>query len=158
MAIDLQAIIIALISALLGGGGVAAWIRAKGQNRTDYLDKLLARISQVEKRTDDQDVHISALAAENSGLHHEQGRLQGESAAQERNLIELRELARVLTGRIGELAQRVADETKERARAIHNEQVQRSKADFLERENNVLRLENNRLRLLLPSRSVIPAS
>lgn len=156
MGIDLQSIIIALISALLGGGGAAAWLRAKGQNRTDYIDKVQSRLGLVEIRTDEQDKQINLLMVQNSDLHHEIGRLEGERAALERNLVEVRELARTLTGRVGELAQRVADETQERARAIHNEQVQRSRAEFLERENNELRNEAMRLKALLPIR-VVPA-
>lgn len=150
--VDLQSLMIALISAVVGGGGAAAWLRAGGQNRTDYLDRVQARLGQIEVRTDEQDKHINLLMVQNADLHHQIGRLEGERAALERNIVDVRELARTLTGRVGELAQRVVDETKERARAIHDEQVQRARADFLQRETIALRVEIVRLQHLLPKR------
>lgn len=143
-AMDLTAVVTTVLGALLGGGGVAAWLRAGGQNRNEYLGKVLERLAQVETRTDEQDKQLAEGQRQNAELGRELGREQGERAALERNLGEVRELARELTGQVGQLAQRVAEETQERARAIHAEQVQRSRAEFLERENNALRLELSR--------------
>lgn len=153
VAIDLQSLILALISALLSGGGVATWLRASGQNRNEYLTKVLDRLAHVEARTDEQDKQLAEGQRQNAELGRELGREQGQRAALEKSLDELRGLARDLTGQVGQLAQRVAEETTERARAVHHEQVQRSRADFLERENNTLRAEISRIQLLLPART-----
>lgn len=142
---DLTAVITTVLGALLGGGGVAAWLRAGGQNRNEYLEKLLGRLAQVETRTDEQDKQLAEQGKQNADLSRELGREQGARAALERNLSEVRGLASELTGQVGQLAQRVAEETEERARAVLAEQIAVSKAQFLERENNALRHEIARL-------------
>lgn len=139
--IDLTTVLIALVGALFGGGGVAAWQRARGQNRVDYLTTVINRLSVVETREDLNDKLLGELSTKNAELSRDIGREQGERAVLERSVLELRALARELTAQVGTLAERVSDETRQRANAIHHEQVQRSRADFLERENNVLRAE-----------------
>lgn len=151
--LDLQTIVLSVLSALAGGGGASAWLRSSGQNRNEYLAKLLERLAQVETRTDEQDKQLAEGQRQNAELGRELGREQGQRAALERSLDELRGLARDLTSQVGQLAQRVAEETTERARAVHHEQVQRSRGDFLERENNALRAEISRIQLLLPART-----
>lgn len=146
-------IIAGLLGALLGSGGVAAWVRAGGQNKGEYLGQLLERLAQVESRTDTQDTALLEQGRANSELDRNLAREQGERAQLQRSLDELHKLAQSLTAQVVTLTERVSTETTERARAIHHEQVQRSRAEFLERENNALRLEVTRLQRALPRRS-----
>lgn len=147
-------IIAGLLGALLGSGGVAAWVRAGGQNKGEYLGRLLERLAQVEARTDTQDAALLEQGRANSELARSLAREQGERAQLQRSFEQLDTLSHDLTAQVGKLSERVSEETKERARAIHAEQVQKSRAEFLERENNTLRAEVTRLQRALPQRSI----
>lgn len=63
---DIAGIIIAIVSALVGGGGAAAFIRARGQNKVDLVTTLTNRIHTLETRLYEQDFRNTNLVIENA--------------------------------------------------------------------------------------------
>jgi septal ring factor EnvC (AmiA/AmiB activator) len=123
-------LIIAAISALLGGGGVAAWLRAKGQNTVDMLETYAKRITTLETRSDEQDKRNDRLAIENAEMHGKVSaltalneQLDDRLAVQRRLLDETREKTSIIPGL-----------QEENAQLRHRLMVEIGKVEILERE------------------------
>lgn len=125
----------ALAGALLGGGGLAALVRAKVQNRVDERTQLSAE--QVQFRE-----HMRAEIA----------RLDERSRNLESRNQKLEEQVLSLTIQNSKQADQIEDLKKENETATRQLATTNAKNDFLERENNDLRRENQRLREKLPQR------
>lgn len=130
-------------AAILGTGGIAAWVRARGQNRIDMLVAYEKRITAIEARYDALDKRNDELTAQNAELLGRAAALEAEKRNHEDRLGTQRAL-------IDELQQRVAQLTtveEENARLRNQVIKAEATARFLQDENNVLRLEINQLRM-----------
>ena len=139
---ELMTAVVAIISALLGGGGVAAFVRAQGQNRTDLYQSAAERIGKLELRSDQQDER-------NEHLLESKAELSGRLLVLERDNHTLSERLRVQRILIDDQAQRLAclrSLEDENANLRQQLQIEMSKREFLEREIAVLRLEIAELR------------
>ncbi len=130
-------LLIAAISALLGGGGVAAYIRAQGQNRADLSTILVGRITTLEARSDEQDKRNDVLTRQNA----EQAGLLGALTSEKESLGRRLETQRALMDELRERVARLGVMEEENARLRQQLQIETSKREFLEREVNVLRQE-----------------
>lgn len=135
-------LIIAVVSALLGGGGYAAYVRAQGQNRVDLYTAAVERITKLEARSDEQDKRNDQLARQNAEQQGMIGALTNEKDGLNRRLETQRVLIDDLNARVARLG--VLEE--ENARLRQQLQVETSKREFLEREVNALRQEVASLR------------
>ncbi len=156
-------IIVALLAAVLGGGGVAGWLRARGQNQTDgraqlaseqeaYRRQLGEQIARLQTRIDESEKRNDVLEQELRTQGKDLAALQTTNAYQERQLHEQ-------AAQIGELrtqnatqAQQLAALTEEKAGVVQRLQAEVLKNDFLTRETNDLRREIQRMREKLPAR------
>lgn len=151
--------------ATLGGlGGLAAFIRARGQNRTDFVaqlnsgaqalitayenrvTKLEAKIEVLQKHSDDQDEQLRKQGEELSYR-------KAQSEQNDRAIVELKGTVQQLQTQNAQQAVQIAQLTDEKARLINRVTIAESKYTFIENENNILRTENERLRAALPMRT-----
>lgn len=142
MSDQLVNLLIAFISAVLGGGGVAAYTRAQGQNRVDLYQAAAERIAALEARTDTQDKRNDELSRTNAELHGKAGQLSSENVSLGSRL----EVQRKLIDELSEKVARLGALEDENARLRQQLQIETSKREFLEREVNVLRQEIAALR------------
>lgn len=157
---------LAITLAILGGGlltGAGAFLRARGQNRIEAAKQQTDDRTLLFKDTREwlayQDAQIASLIARNGTL---EARLltQGEKQAAHSAEIEaLQRQDREKTAQITRLqeqntqqAAQIATLTEENASTTQRLKVEIAKGEFLERECNDLRRENERLRTLLPPR------
>jgi chromosome segregation ATPase len=134
---EIATIAVAVGSALMGGGGVAAWIRAQGQNRVDLFSAQAERIAKLEARSDDQDRRNDELARQNAELLGTVGGLKAERDAMTRRLEAQDALIAELQTRVA----RLGSLEEENARLRQLLQIEQAKREFLEREVNALRQE-----------------
>ena len=134
--------VIALLSLILGGGGYAALVRARGQNRSDIITTQAERISRLETRTDLQDTRNDELSEINARL---QGSMQ--SFESERNSWNERfAIQRKLIDELNMRVSRLDVTEKENVELRHQLQVEMAKVSFLQREVESLRIESAQLR------------
>lgn len=151
--------------ATLGGmTGLAAFVRARGQNRIDDRRQLsdeqiafrqtmaaeLAAVRQQARDTTADNDKLETRLNETVGLSQ---RLLERSEAQEKRIREQEEQIAALRAQNAQQAQQIAALTEERAAYIEQLSIAKSRAEFLEREVNTLRTENTRLRDKLPART-----
>jgi len=160
---DWSAIVLAL-GGLLGGGGIAALIRARSQNRVDERAQLTTEQQSFRQSMAEQiaglRVQLTDGAKRNDGLEQEL-RTQGKELAalgtkneyQERQLHEQAEQIADLRTQNATQAQQIAALTEEKAVVIQRLQAEVLKNDFLTREINELRHEVSRMREKLPVRA-----
>lgn len=149
----LTTLLVALFSAALSGGGAAAWVRARGQNRIDLYAAAAERIVKLEARSDEQDRRNDALMRQNAEFAGTIGALTNEKESLGKRLETQRTLIDDLNARVARLA--VMEE--ENARLRQQLQVEMSKREFLEREVNALRQELAQLRQQLSGRATTNA-
>jgi phage shock protein A len=145
MSSELLNVVIAVLSAILGGGGYAAYVRANGQNRVDLYQAAVERIARLEARTDEQDRRNDQLSQANAELNGKIAAITHENESQSERL----RVQRVL---IDEQSQRVAKLgtlEEENGRLRQQLQIEMSKREFLEREVRTLRQEIAELRARL---------
>ena len=144
---DLLTAIIAIVSALLGGGGYAAYVRAQGQNRLDLYQAAAERMSRLEARNDDQDKRNDVLLVANAELN-------GRIIAIQRDNEMLSERLRVQRILIDDQGQRLASLSslqEENVRLRQQLQIEMSKREFLEKEVAELRSQVCELRAQMNS-------
>lgn len=176
---DWQDLLLPALTALLGGGGVAAWLRSRGQNKADLMNALTAERVALAKEQADYRAAITAeiatirqreavqdqreesherrnqeLSASLSDRVREIGGLQAQVKVQDERIRELDTLYRASIEDKAKLAARIDQIEAERASAIQRLQTEMATRQFLERENNEIRKENERLRAQLPPREV----
>lgn len=134
--------IMTLTAALLGGGGIAAFVRARGQNRIDLFAAQSERLAKVEQRADDLDRRNDALVAQNVELIGTIGGMKTRNEMLSQQLDEQRTLVHDLRERIAHLEAMEAENASLRQQL----QIEQSKREFLEREINALRTELARQR------------
>lgn len=132
-----SSILIAILSALFGGGGVAAWLRAQGQNRVDLYQAQAERIAKIEARSDDQDKRNEMLATINAELQGKLGALQSERYQTDERL----KTQRVLIDDLSQKVAKLGSMEQENAQLRQLLQIETSKREFLEREVLKLRQE-----------------
>lgn len=154
----------ALVAAIGGLAGVAAYIRARGQNKYDersqlseeqqkfrqamfeQLGVLRTQVQEVEKRNDVLETEGRRQAEMIAGL-------STKNEYQERQLSLQAEQIQTLREQNVRQAEQIAALTEEKAAYAQRVQIAEAKANFLERENNELRREVNRLKAKLPPRN-----
>lgn len=134
--------LVTIISIVLGGGGIAAYIRARGQNRYDLLASAAERIARLEQRADELDKRNDDLVAQNAELLAQVAVLKRDNQEQERRLATQRTLIDELQTRVAQL--QFLEEANAKLR--QQLQIEQSKREFLEREVNTLRIEIAHLR------------
>lgn len=135
-------LLIALASALLGGGGYAAYVRAQGQNQVDLVTAMADRITKLETRSDEQDKRNDQLTRQNA----EQAGMIGALTNEKDNLSSRLETQRTLIDDLNARVARLGVLEEENARLRQQLQIETSKREFLEREVNALRQEVASLR------------
>lgn len=135
-------LLIALASALLGGGGYAAYVRAQGQNRVDLVTAMADRITKLETRSDEQDKRNDQLTRQNA----DQAGMIGALTNEKDNLSSRLETQRTLIDDLNARVARLGVLEEENARLRQQLQIETSKREFLEREVNALRQEVASLR------------
>ena len=141
MNLDLTTILVSLVSALLGSGGVAAYVRAVHQSRIELLQLSLERIGKLESSITDLDARNDALIQQNAEL-------RGRIAVLQRENDELTKRMEYQRRLIDEFQQKVAVLTafeRENADLRQKLQIEMSKREFLEREILILRQEVQKL-------------
>ena len=173
-------------TALLGGGGVAAFLRSRGQNKADLMNALTAERSALakeqadyraaitaeiatirqrealqdqreeaqERRNQELSTAVSERTREIGGLQAQVGGLQAQVNVQTDRIRELEALYRASIEDNAKLSARLDQIEKERAAAVQRLQTEMATREFLERENNDFRKENERLRGQLPPREI----
>lgn len=139
---DWTTILVALVSAIFGGGGIAALLRARGENQVNMLQAMTERIIRLEERNDAQDKRNDALARENA---EKLGRI----AALERDRETLNERLGVQRQLLDDQSVRLAmlgEREEENANLRQRLQVEMSTRGFLEREVAELKTENRQLK------------
>lgn len=154
--------------ATIGGlTGLAAYVRARGQNRVD--DRRLTLDEQIAFRADMRG-EIAALRTKIAELEKSKDATELVSAEQGKQLTALEvknsyqaeQLAaqateiRALREQNAQQAAQIAALTDERAAYLERLKIAEAKNDFMERENGDLRRENQRLREKLPLRTEEP--
>lgn len=135
-------LLIAVFSALLGGGGVAAWLKAAGDNRVNLINAMVDRIAKLEARSDEQDKRNDQLSRQNA----EQAGMIGALTNEKESLGKRLETQRTLMDELRERVARLGALEEENARLRQQLQIETSKREFLEREVNALRQEVATLR------------
>lgn len=156
-------IVVTIAGFLLGGGGLAALWRTRGQNRNDERSQLTAeqqafrqsmaselsslrqQILEVEKRNDLLESESREQAKQIASLTTQNGFQQTQLSQQ------ATQIASLTTQNATQAAQ-IAALTEEKAAVIQRLQVISAQKEFIERENNDLRKELWRLRGKLPNR------
>lgn len=151
--------------ATLGGmTGLAAFVRARGQNKVDdrrqLTDEQIAlrqsmreQFAEVRQQLRDSESDKDKLEAQLHETTALSNRLLERSDAQEKRIKDQEEQIAVLRAQNAQQAHQIDTLTEERAAHIERLGIAETKADFLERENNVIRAENARLREKLPIRT-----
>jgi chromosome segregation ATPase len=151
--------------ATLGGmTGLAAFVRARGQNRVDdrrqLTDEQIAlrqsmreQFAEVRQQLRDSEADKDKLEAQLLETAALSQRLLERSEAQEKRIKEQEAQIAALCTQNAQQAQQIAALTEERAAYIEQLSIAKSRAEFLEREVNTLRTENTRLRDKLPART-----
>ena len=134
--------LVAFGSLLLGGGGYAAYVRAKGQNQTEFYRVAVDRITALESRSDEQDKRNEALVESNAKLLGKVGALEQEN----QNLGERLKVQRILTDELQIKVGQFEDEHEENIALRQTLQIEIAKRTFLEREVEQLRNEVAALR------------
>ena len=141
--------LIALGGILLGGGGVAGWLRASGQNRVDFYQAQAERIAKIEARSDDQDKRNETLAMLNAELQGKLGAVQAERSGMDERL----KTQRMLIDELNQRVARLGSLEEENVTLRQMLQLETSKREFLEREVHALRQELDALRGRLGDRT-----
>lgn len=151
---DTATIIIAIVSALTSGGGVAAYLRARGQNRVDMLTALGERCARLEERNDAQDKRNDELARLNADKLGRIASLERDRETLNERLGIQRQLLDEQSVKLAMLAER----EEENAQLRQQLQIEISKREFLQREIDSLReqirallTEIERLRARIPA-------
>lgn len=143
---------------VLGGlGGLAALWRARSQNKVDrgrlkldreegFRDHLLQEVARLSGLVQSLDQSKDKLEEKHVDVIRELSRLQERDDQKRRQIEALQGQNKELAARVDEQDRTIADLTNQRATALDRLQVAQAKSEFLERENNELRLENHRLR------------
>jgi chromosome segregation ATPase len=171
---------LAVVTALLGGGGAAAFFRSRGQNKADLLNAMTAAqvafakeqseyrasisadLAAIRQREVEQDNREQAQERRNQELSaalaertREIGGLQAQISSSVERIRELETMYRQLLEEKGRLSARLEQIEIERASAVQRLQTEMATRQFLERENNEIRKENDRLRSNLPAREEV---
>lgn len=151
--------------ATLGGmTGLAAFVRARGQNRVDdrkqlsdeqiaFRQTMAEQLAAIRQQLRDSETDKDKLEAQLHETVALSNRLLERSETQERCIKEQNEQIAALRAQNAQQAQQIAALTEERAAYIEQLSIAKSRAEFLEREVNTLRTENTRLRDKLPTRT-----
>lgn len=144
MEIDANAatIVTAIVSALLGGGGVAAIIKARGENQLNLYQAAAERMAKLEARTDTLDKNNDDLILRNAELVGQISSVRLENESLNKRL----EIQRTLIDELQSKVARLSSLEEENARLRQQLQIETSKREFLEREVNTLRQEIIQLR------------
>ncbi len=160
-----------VLLAILGGGiltGAGAFLRARGQNRTDAAKQQTDDRTLLFKDTREwlayQDAQIANLITRNERLEASQAaqaeKQAAHSAAHTAEIAELqrqnREQAAQLAAHTTQNAQQagqIATLTEENTVTTQQLKIEIAKREFVERENGELRREIERLREKLPART-----
>lgn len=150
--------------ATLGGmTGLAAFVRARGQNKVDDRRQLTdeqiafrqaqaADLASIRQQLRDGEADKDKLEVRLNETIAVSNRLLERSETQERRIKEQEEQIAALRSQNAQQAQQIAALTEERAAYLEQLSIAKSRAEFLEREVNALRIENQRLRDKLPAR------
>lgn len=152
-----------LIAAALGGGGIGAYVRAKGQNTTDdraqltteqqaFRREMAEQLSALRTQQVESDRRNDALESETREQGKQIAVLSSRNEAQQQQLKDQAEQIVMLRTQNGQQAVQIAALTEEKASVIQRLQIAESKYDFVQRENNELRAEITRLHKQLPPR------
>lgn len=147
----------AAVGVLGGLGGLAALWRARSQNRVEagrlrldresgFRDHLLQEVARLSALVQTLDQGKDKLEEKHVEVVRELSRLQERDAQKSQQIEALQAQNALLVARVDEQDKTIADLTNQRATALDRLQVAQAKSEFLERENNELRLENHRLR------------
>lgn len=156
--------IVLVVGSLLGGGGLAALLRARSQNRVDeraqltteqqsFRQSMAEQIARLQAQLDGGAKRNDVLEQELRTLGKELAALQKTNEFQAQQLHDQAEQITVLRTQNATQAQQIAALTEEKAGIVQRLQAEVLKSDFLTRENNELRHEVQRLREKLPLRT-----
>jgi hypothetical protein len=163
---DIALIVTALVG---GGGGIAALLRARGQNKVDLSAQLtneqvkfrehmaseIARLDTAHAAAEKRGDELAALQQEGVKAI---AKLQQQNSDQAEQIKTLTRQNNDQATQIAELRTQNEQILSEKAQAIHIAQVATSAKEFLERENGELRREVQRLKEQLPPRIEVPNS
>jgi HD-GYP domain-containing protein (c-di-GMP phosphodiesterase class II) len=130
--------LVTLAVGLLGGGGLSALWRARGQNRTDERTQLSTEQLQFREH----------MRAEIARLDERSRNLETRNQALEERVL-------TLTIQNENQAHQIKELTEDKEASALQLKMVSGQKDFLERENNELRRENLRLRERLPTRTEV---
>lgn len=155
--------VIAMVGLLGGSGGLAAYLRARGQNRNDERSQLTTEQIAFRQALA---IELTALRAQVTELDKSKDALEDKAAEQGKQIAVLSKeneyQARSIAAQaeqIGRLsdqnakqASQIAALTEENVSATQRLAIVTAQKDFLEKECNELRMEVQRMRVLLPVR------
>ena len=141
-------LLIAVIGAILGTGGVAAFIRAYGQNRTDmrsalaseqatFRQDLAAQIARLETRVDSLEQERDKLAIQNASQIAQIATLETQNTQQSESLKVQRTLIDESGKKITALETRQTDLVEENAKLKNQLQVAEITISLLKRGESV---------------------
>jgi predicted RNase H-like nuclease (RuvC/YqgF family) len=128
-------LITAIVGAVLGGGGFAAYVRARGQNKVDMLGAYEQRIARLEEREAAQSKEQDNLQEANMQLRVKQAELDTTNASLHERLITQRKLIDDLR----EQTAQIEPLREENAQLRQQLFIEQSKVRILEKEAKELR-------------------
>jgi len=136
-------ILISISSALLGGGGLAALLRARVQNQVDLLQLQINRVAALEQQLVELDRRNDDLIARNAELMGQIASLRTENEMLSKRL----EVQRVLIDDLQQKVARLSIIEDENAQLRQQLQIERAKRELCEREVITLREQISTLRM-----------
>lgn len=155
---------IAVVGLLGGSGGIAAYLRARGQNRTDdrralteeqasFRQAMAAELAALRQKVNDLEKGKDAVEVQAADQGKQIAALEVRNAYQEQQIEKQAGEIAALKVQNTEQAGQIATLTTERQEYLTRLKIAETRADVLERECNDLRNENMRLRSKLPPRT-----